>query len=688
MLFKDLELNIEYNSDSIDVTKDFFIPVLRIAKSYRRVSAYYSSTSLKLIAEGLASMISNDGDMKLLVSYLVSEEDFDAVLSAKKRPEEILNSINIDNETKLQELMVDENVRALGYLIAAGRLDIKFVICRSKGLFHLKFGIFTDSIGDKISFSGSINETYEGLTDNIEEFKVFRSWVPDERKYLESDSDYFDKFWNGRIKKKDYLVVEMPEKIRNTITKAYRESEKHIRKSIKPLPPLWNHQQTAVDKWIENNHSGIIEMATGTGKTIVAISCIKEMARNHQDNLLIVIGCPTQILVSQWADNLKNYASDLDLIIVSEQTKDSIYRPVVNSNEAHQIIIGAYASLSKGWFTDVIIPKYKGKIMFIADEAHWLGAKKLSKALSADYGYRLGLTATPIRYFDIEGTDRLLNYFKHDNKKDVIFKYTLKQAIRDDWLCPYNYHMFFAYLDKDETEEYLKLTKKYAKSFFIGKNRQLDDEHLTVILAERAKIVKKSSDKVNKIREILQKLKDENKLSSLLIYFEDDDHISNYLDMMDEFNIEYRRIDGDTKDKDRELILNDLSENKIDCVIAMKVLDEGVDVKKLSRAILVSSSGNPKQFIQRRGRILRKAPGKKIADIYDVCVLADTKNQRDKKFNEIEEKIMTGEFKRLAIFSMSAHNKADCYKELEKISKDLNIDIFSIINDVRKYDGE
>jgi superfamily II DNA or RNA helicase len=680
MTFRELNLDIEYNSEITDVAGNFFIPVLKMSKSYRRVSAYYSSNSLKLIAEGLSAMINNSGTMKLLVSYLVSEEDFDAILHAKKQPEEILKSMNIDDEIQLRTLMTDENVSALGYLIASNRLDVKFVICSGKGIFHLKFGIFTDEVGDRISFSGSINETYQGLTENVEEFKVFRSWIPEELKYLESDSNAFDNYWNGKINRNEYVIVDMPEKLKNTIAKVYKDSEYQIKKSTNELPPLWPHQQTARSKWIENGYSGIIEMATGTGKTNVAISCIQEMANKHPDNLLVVVGCPTRVLVSQWAGNLREHITNFEILTISEnETKDTIYRSIMNSKKSNHVIIGAYASLSKPWFTNIILEKYKGNIFFIGDEAHWLGAKNLSKALSDRYVYRLGLTATPVRYFDIEGTEKLLSYFK-----DTIFKYTLKEAILDGFLTPYDYYMFFAYLTEDETKEYQKLTKKYTRSIHARKSTK-EDDNLKFILMERAKIVKKATNKIDVFREILEKLNDENKLNSLLIYVEDNEQLSAYIEIMDEFGIEYRKIDSVTKDEDRTLILNDLSENKIDCVIAMKVLDEGVDIKKLSRAIFVSSSGNSKQFIQRRGRILRKSEGKKIAEIFDICVLVDTKNQKNEQFKKTEETITASEFKRLAIFSISAHNKIDCYNSLETMGKSLNIDIYNIINMVRGY---
>lgn len=274
----------------------------------------------------------------------------------------------------------------------------------------------------------------------------------------------------------------------------------------------------------------------------------------------------------------------------------------------------------------------------------------------------------------------LLDYFK-----EVVYRYSIQEAIRDGWLTPYNYYMFFAYLNDKEVKEYQKLTKKYARGMHAGNGNKKENDSLNFILAQRARIVKKAANKIDIFGEILQELKDKNKLNSLLIYVEDGEQLAEYLEVMNKFGIEYRKIDDTTKDKDREIILNDLSEDKIDCVIAMKVLDEGVDIKRLSRAIFVSSSGNSKQFIQRRGRILRKSEGKKIAEIYDICVLADLKNQKDEEFRKIEEKITANEFRRLAIFSISAHNKVDCYEELEKIGKTLNIDIYHIINEVRKY---
>jgi superfamily II DNA or RNA helicase len=685
MSFRELDINRGYNSEKVDVAKLFFVPILKETSVYRRVSAYYSSDSLKLIAEGLSGMIRNNGVMKLLVSYVMSEEDFKEIVHAKKQPEEVLKALKIDDQEKLKELMKDSNVSALGYLIATNRIDIKFVVCKGQGIFHLKFGIFTDSVGDRISFTGSINETYEGMTHNIEQFKVFRSWIPDELKYLEEDYQDFDNYWHGKIDKQDYLIVDMPEKFKGAITDAYKkfgtDLDIPVKRVIKQLPPPWPHQKTALEKWKENNNMGIIEMATGTGKTNVAIRCIKDVASANPDKLLVIVGCPTRVLVAQWRDQLREFIEDFDIITIGEdETKDSVYRAIVNSQETNKIILGTYASLSKPWFTDTIMSKFNGNTLFIADEAHWLGASGYSKALSEKYDYRLGLTATPVRYFDIEGTNKLINYFK-----DTVFKYTLKEAIRDGWLTPYDYYMYFAYLSEDETKEYQQLTRRYARKMSSSNKTPHDEDSMLALIAERARIVKKASDKIVVFRQILQYLKEKNALNSLLIYVEDKDQLEDYESMLKSYDAVYRKIDEDTRDDDRNIILNDLSKDKIDCVLAMKVLDEGVDVKRVRRAIFIASSGNSKQFIQRRGRVLRKAEGKKLAEIYDICVLVDLQGEKDSEFKNVEKKVTAGEFKRLAIFSISAHNKAECYKKLENIGETLNIDVFDIINGVREY---
>ena len=704
MSLKEINSKASYDSDEDDILNEFYIPALSESFVYKRLAGFFTSNSLAIAAKGIAKFITNGGKIQLIANVVLSKEDYEKIREITEGPfiEEAEKNF-IEDLENIEDELIKNHVKMLGWMLKNGKLEIKIsLVSEGTGIQHQKTGILEDSKSNIVSFSGSDNETKGGWIDNIENFHVFCSWKEDDQEHIKADLSRFEKFWEDKAKRakvfsiseavKQKLIRIAPEndeefeELSKGITEELLERNKEARllkkrsKTNEP-PKLRTYQEEAIKKWIDNGYSGIVEMATGTGKTNVAISCLKYLANKHPDNLLVVIGCPTKVLVSQWRDILRKYIDGFEVIITSQkETKDSIYRSIINESQNNHIIIGAYASLSKPWFTDIIIERYKGKILFIADEAHWLGAENFSKALSNRYLYRLGLTATPIRYFDEEGTKKLLDYFR-----EVVFRYSLKEAIRDGWLTPYDYYMFFAYLTEGEVKEYQKLTKKYIRSIHAGKGVKKENDFLTLILAQRARIVKKATNKINVFEKILQKLNDENKLNSLLIYVEDGEQLSAYLDIMNKFSIEYRKIDDTTKDKDREIILGDLSENKIDCVIAMKVLDEGVDIKRLSRAIFISSSGNSKQFIQRRGRILRKAEGKKVAEIYDICVLVDTEKQKDKEFEKIEEKITAGEFKRLAIFSISAYNKVDCYTELERIGKSLNIDIYKIINEIRRY---
>ncbi len=223
MGFRNLDLKLAYNSNFEDVVSEFFVPILKEASLYQRVSAYYSSKSIKVMAEGLASMISNSGKIQLIASYLINEKDFEAVKRAKIDPNVILNKIFIDNKTELEKLMIEDNVAALAYLIANGRLEIKFALCKDEdSIFHLKFGIFRDNDGDVISFSGSINETSRGLDKNVEAFKVFKGWIENQKDYVNIDIKDFETYWSESViaLKQGIIIVDMPPRAKEILVEA------------------------------------------------------------------------------------------------------------------------------------------------------------------------------------------------------------------------------------------------------------------------------------------------------------------------------------------------------------------------------------------------------------------------------------------------------------------------------------
>lgn len=675
MGFRELkDIKIAYNSDNDDTISEFFIPVLKESKSYKRVSAYYSSDSLKVLSEGLAAMLSNEGKVQMIVSLLENPNDFEAIKSAKANPALFLNKYFIKSEEELKNLMSDDNVAALAYLLSSGRLEMKFVISMS-GIFHLKFGLFIDKNSDSIGFSGSMNETASGLRNNIEEFKVFRSWVPDETKYLQNDADKFDSYWNGEIKDKDIIVSDLPEETKNIIIKQFNLVKKGKFQTLQPLE-LNNIQMAALDSWLKNNRKGILEMATGTGKTRVGIYAILNLLNNcENENLIIVIGCPTKALAKQWRLELNKFnLSDTKIdIINSTIKKEELYKKIKSESTKKRVIIGTYSTIHNKYFTNEILPDFGSKLGLIADEAHWLGAPEFSKTLSDKFNYRLALTATPIRAFDIEGTDRILKYFG-----GIVYRYLLEQAIRDGVLTKYKYHIYFCNLNIQELGEYKRLSQIISRTRHVSKRDGFDINQ--VFLSKRARIIKKAKNKILVFKTILDELKLSKKLAHLVVYCEDNVQIKEYFPILKEVGAESRIINEDTSEEERDRIISEFDKGQIDCILAMKIFDEGIDVPSASRGIFISSTSNPKQFIQRRGRLLRKHIDKPFSEIYDIIIAPDPKYV-DQTYADLESKIMLNELKRVLIFSKSAINAYDCYKQLEEVCEKYNINLWHILTE-------
>ncbi|MEM0143101.1 MAG: DEAD/DEAH box helicase family protein [Candidatus Parvarchaeum sp.] len=678
MSFKDLKLKIAYNSDNDYILSDFFIPLLKESKYYKRVSAYYSSDSLKVMSEGLAAMLYNQGKVQLIISYLTNEDDYIAIKNVKKDPTLILNNTFITSKEDLQKLMEDDNVAALAYLLATDRLEIKFAICASTaGLFHLKFGLFVDYKGDYVGFSGSINETYSGLSTNIEEFKVFRSWIEEEKKYLDSDAEKFDSYWTNHLPNKEVIIVDLPDETKNKIINTFKKIGEGAVKKLQPMN-LRPVQQRALDSWLSHNRMGLMEMATGSGKTIIGIYAILNLLELHKsDKLIVVIGCPTKALIKQWYSKLSEFYLDgcRKFIINETVNRDDLYERIKVAESGKIIIIGTYSTIHKAYFINEVLPDSGYKLCLIADEAHWLGAPKYSASLSNKFNYRLALTATPVREFDVEGTEKLVNYFG-----GVIYRYTLNRAINiDKVLAKYYYYLYFSNLNKAELREYIKLTKKYARYRHFPKRENGDISQ--IILALRAKIIKKAESKIITFRHILEKLAVEDKLNHLIIYCEDNEQIQEYLPILNELRIESRIVNDKTEESLRDSIIADFDNGQIECVLAMKIFDEGLDIPSALRGIFISSTSNPKQFIQRRGRLLRKYQGKKYAEIYDIIIAPDVQ-ELEEGILDIETSIMEKEIRRALIFSRSAINAYECYKQLDSEGRRYNINVWPIVNEV------
>ena len=670
MGLKGISIKRVYDTTHRKAADEFFNPALADAFLYQRATAYFSSSSFRLLSTGLSSLFWSRGKMQLLVGKLVSENDWDAIASSKDKAYKEISKVFPSIE-ELKKMMEDDNVRAFAELLGSGSLEMKFVLSSGpEQLFHSKFGIIMDREGDGVAFAGSINETEQGLGSNIEVFSTFKSWIEGEREYYELYSSLFSDYWEG-VHIGGIVVSELPEELKEQVVIAAKEYSKEQGPRKASNASLRPYQRKAVDYWKQNGYRGMLEMATGTGKTRTALECVNELV-NEEGRHPIIIAVPTGEVAKQWSSSWMEYFGRYPRIYTpsgGEKANLQEYASIF-SNDA--VIIATYNFLAGSFFSSKMLPLIGEDALLIADEAHHLGAKKYRDILSGPYRFRLGLSATPHRLFDDEGNDAIETFFGKES-----FSYSLEQAIADGYLAKYDYFPKFVELSDEEVEEYSLLTRKISRSF--AKYLQSPNEgeiaindNLQRLIYIRAKIVKKASAKYNELNKILEDLKNEGKLSKLMIFCEDKDQLEQASKQLDSLGAVYRRVSGEKLSAERAKAINDFGSGDIDAIISMKVMDEGVDIEASERAILMSSSRNPRQYIQRAGRVLRKSAGKKKAEIFDIIVYVDPR-ELGAQMEKIERVAIRGEILRAEYFTSMAHNRAECNAALSSLRRRINI---------------
>ena len=667
MGFKELDLKSTYRSVIDDIPNDFFNKVLPETKLYLRAAGYYSSSSLKTIAYGLSKMVWKTGRMKLLVSPEISESDLEAIKRGELAPEKVIEEVFLSNEAELENLMVNDNVRALAYLVANGCLEIKFVLTSdTTGLFHMKFGIMYDDDNDIVSFSGSLNESEAGLRQNAEEIKVFKSYVEGQSVFIEPDISFFLDLFEGKKEFGNFYVVNLPEKPKQSLADALRKTKPSG--AINGPPPLRYYQSNAIQALRDNNMRGIVEMATGTGKTRVALESLKWLKAQTKKPLLVLVLAPVSVLVNQWNRELWNFFKISPLVFGSSGTArlDDLYSITHTVNkDGGQIIpcICTYDYALNPTFLSTLFGAKGYELAIVCDEVHWIGAPFYSGIMGMDFKYRIGLSATPSRLFDENGTAKTISYFG-----GVVFEYKLGQAIEDHFLSAFNYYPIFVPMLREEMKEYLKISKRISHTPRKNASNGVDSsKEMTVLLNRRAKILKKAKNKVEAFAKVIKDLIEQNLLKNALIFFEDKDQISGYLDTLNRSGILYNRLSGDEDVYERKAILDGFDKGEIDCIVSMKVLDEGVDLRKADKAFLLASTSNPRQYIQRCGRVLRTYPNKPRARIYDFLVYPEL--QGTASADTAEREILNKEFKRAYYFATYSSNKGENFAPILEIAR-------------------
>jgi len=703
MALKSIPLKKTYSSDFDDILNEFYIPALKESVEYNRLADFFSSTCLAIAARGILGLIRNGGSMKLIVSPKLNKDDLKIILNAYEHPEKYIEKKMLEELENFDDGFIRDHIFALGWMIANKKLDIKIVIVhndkgvpltyeeiQNSGIFHQKIGILKDLEGNIISFSGSVNETAIGWLGNIEEFKVFRSWVLSEDDYVRDDVSKFNRFWHNRSRKtkamdipqavKKKLIEIAPQDIeRIDLEKWYKIAK--MKKGVK----LFRHQKNAVNAWLENNMRGIFEMATGTGKTFTALGCLEQVLKIGQ-RLLVIITCPYQHLVQQWKREIDKFGIDSDALLIADSSnpswKDKLPDTMVDLDLGHKnraIVLTTHSTFSSDTFVK-IIQNGKGNfdIFLIGDEVHGIGAVKRKTGLIEEYTLRLGLSATPKRWFDTTGTNTIYAYFG-----DIVYKFSLKQAINtinpsteQTYLTPYRYIPRFVSLNNEELEEYLNKTRAIAMRYSRVKSDDKKDKIMENLLFKRADIIKNAIRKYEILENLLDKIGQSIEYTIIYCTPQQIDKVMDIINKrgiiahrftMEEGTVPQRKYDGLSQ---RDYILKKFAEKEYQVLVAMRCLDEGVDVPQARTAILMASSGNPREYIQRIGRVLRRYPGKNEAIIYDIVVIPSF-SDLPPELKDIERKIFEKEIKRYEEIAQIAINNAEALKVIYDIKERL-----------------
>ena len=675
---KDIPLKKAYDSDRDDLLRSFYIPAMSTGVRYKRLAGFFSSGILSAAARGIADFIQNEGKMQLIVGVDIHADDYEAMQKSLVDPESYIVEHFKKNFSEIETLLRDDKVEALGWMLANGKMEIRLGLVPGGGLFHLKVGIIEDAAGNKVSFSGSDNETPSAWKHNVEEFKVFRGWIPDEAEYFLSDEEKFDRFWSGNgIRAK---VVDLPEAIKEKLIRAVPQNKRdlkifkatslpHDQKRVVsnqvPRPTnLRPHQEAAITALETHAGRGILAMATGSGKTITALEFVRHAS--NAGPLCTVIALPYLHLVKQWIDNdIRPMFPDVPIVEVHGQSPDwksklSVYLAASQAGTFKQLfIVGLYGSLATSEFTDMMLNSgiNSKELLLVADEVHNAGATEAQKALLPIYDKRVGLSATYERHFDDEGTEVIKDYFG-----DVVYTYDLAQAISDGYLTPYEYFPHIVRLTEEEHAKYKDISVRISRAIASGKSPDSDimgRADIKRLLITRSKLIKNAANKISELDALLREMK-KKEISNTLIYCDDMKQLDKAQAILNDLGIINHKFTQVESLPTREGILENFAKGVYRALVAVKCLDEGVDVPATKTAVIVASTSNPREFIQRRGRVLRKYPGKSMAVVHDFVVLPPPTGTTASK---AEKAIIEGEFKRVRDFIDTASNKADIYAQ-------------------------
>ncbi len=679
MSLRDISLKYEYRSDAADLVKDFYTPCLRNATHYWRAVGYFTSNGLALNVKGLSSFIQHGGQMNLVTGPKLMSDDIEAIRRGYDAKEQnIDSSLNCDFEK-----VSHDRLMLLTWLITHGYLDIK-IACPSDSnttyphaIYHEKTGVFLDEDNNAVAFSGSSNETVGGLLNNFESIDVHWSWN-DTQERVQQKADNFTRLWDNNTDKLQVInflnaVVEdllVHQTVYETGQVETADKPEIIEQTVPYLPKdiaLRKYQSEAIDAWFENGYRGLWEMATGTGKTITALSALAKL-REENGHLFVLIACPYQHLVDQWYEEAVRFGFEPIRAYKNSSTwVNRLNTALVRYNYGVRDVVCTITTQTTfiAETMQKLLSKLKRGAVLIADEVHHLGAERSRKRLTDVFNYRLGLSATPNRWFDASGTTALKTYFG-----DTVYEFSLDKAIEKGYLCPYYYHPHLVELTDEEFEAYERLTERISKLYHQIESGETS-EALERLLIKRATLLNRAENKLTKLAELLT-----DKIDSLhhTLFYCAPGRIALVLELLTTLRLRVAKFTAEESAAERQERLKMFASGHLQALVAMKCLDEGVDVPSTRTAYILASSSNPKEFIQRRGRILRQSLGKEHAEIHDLIAVPPTDyRQYATTTFRTEQKIIERELKRFNEFAGMALNKFEARDKIWQLAKNYNL---------------
>ncbi|WP_170368868.1 DEAD/DEAH box helicase family protein [Ruegeria arenilitoris] len=710
-MLRDLSYKGVYKSDLDNILEDFYFPALSVANSYDRAVGFFSASTISYAAQALSTFVKHGGKIRLILGAFSDTQDLEAVKQGYKEKEisEKVGNELLEMISNVSDELFQNRFDTLSWLVAHGRLDVKIAL-RERGMYHDKVGIITDEAGDRVVFAGSANESTHALlpTHNYESINVFRTWLPEQAEFYDPHIESFERLW--RNESRSTAVIDIPTAVKDKLIATARAMDytpdpeieaaiaarilaksgsEHSTISGQPREPktingqpfkMRDHQIAALEAWkAKGDFQGTFDLATGAGKTITAIHAIVKLSEAI-DGLACVIAAPYQNLADQWVDILATFNIYPVKCYISRSQWEGKLRNMVHELTMGSRKFGAVVvvnrTLKSPEFQDCLSKVKGNRLLWIGDECHHHTSKAYEGFLPTHARYRIGLSATPQHYLDEERNERLNEFYG-----DIVSRYTLKQAIKDKVLTPYVYYPHIVEFTEAEADEFVDLSDQIGRIMARqnGKASEMSPQ-LTGLLMRRARLVGSAANKLPTLQAVLT---GEKPTQHTLFYcgdgtVETDEEQAGLEDsvsagkrqveavsaMLHGMSWDVSRFTSRESRKDRDNILENFRLGIIDAMVAIRCLDEGIDVPACSTAYILASSRDPRQFVQRRGRILRRSPGKERALIHDFIVVLPEAYETG---SDYAKRLIKSELARVAEFSSLSENRSEAYHTLSPV---------------------